>query len=216
MQDIRHIGLIPDGNRRYGVEKYGESQRGYDDSAAAMKKTIEWCLSQDISYLSIFVFSIENFKRPPAEKSYLFHLLETALKRLLDEFENPGRLAISFLSCYGYREKLPKSLVALLQCLETKFKTTNETKLCVSFLIGYGGKQEILDATKGRGLCTGHLPPLDIVVRTGKAMRLSNFMLLKSAYAELFFPDIFFPEMTPSVLDSVKSSFLKRKRTYGK
>jgi undecaprenyl diphosphate synthase len=69
---------------------------------------------------------------------------------------------------------------------------------------------------EGHGLCTGHLPPLDLVVRTGKVMRLSNFMLFKSAYAELFFPDIYFPELTPGVLDGIAEAFSKRKRTYGK
>jgi len=202
-----HLGLIPDGNRRYGDKVYGSSLEGYQDSSAAFQMVVNWCLHNSVDHLSVFVFSTENFARE--EKSELFAYLETAFV----DMRQDKRLAVEILSCGGYREKFPESLRAQMDRVERE--SSKKPSLRLHLLMGYGGNCEIQDALKYGTLLTAHLPPLDMVLRTGNVSRLSNFLPYQSAYAELFFLKCLFPEITEKVLNESLQAFKKTARRFG-
>ena len=170
--------------------------------------TVKWCLDNHIDYLSVFVFSAENFKR--GKKDVFFDLLCKALSK----FTAPKDVSVETLSCHGYFDMLPDALKDALTSVATP--PTQETRLRVQLLVGYGGTQEMDDArTHGTPLLTAHLPDVDAVLRTGHVQRLSNFMLYKCAYAELFFETCLFPELTRQHLDGMKDTYATIHRRFG-
>jgi len=203
-----HIGLIPDGNRRYGEKTYGNIFAGYGDSARSFRVLLAWCLEHSISHLSVFVFSTENFAR--AEKLQLFKCIE----RSLSSMKKDPRVAVEFLSCRGYRAQFPRTLRAHMNRIEGDSSQTPDIKL--HLLMGYGGQCEIDNAILSGRLLTAHLPSVDFVLRTGDTRRLSNFLPYQSVYAELFFLKCMFPELQLSDLNAVMKVFKETERRFGR
>ena len=228
-QLIQHIALIMDGNRRWAQTKGLASYTGHKQGVNAVKTAIEFCLEQNISYLSLYTFSLENFKRTTQEQAYLFDLLATTLETDLQELQK-HTIRIRFI---GNRAVFPPQVRVSIERAEQN--TAYNTRLQVVFLFCYGSRQEILAATNRliqetqegkrtgpiteqefmRYLWTAGIPDPDLIIRTGKNSRLSNFLLFQAAYSELYFLDCFWPELTKEHLQKAFDHHITQQRNFG-
>lgn len=221
-----HVGYIVDGNRRWAR---GHGLPGYEGHLAghnALKDVLLETLNRGVKYASAYVFSTENWKRSEQEVGKLMSLLLKVLKDDLPMFvEHNVRLRV-----IGSRAELSSKIQrAIVKAEETtKDLTGGELLLCLN----YGGQNEIADAVKKiiasgakpedvtpelieQNLYAPEVPPCDLIVRTSGEMRLSNFMLWRSAYSELMFIDKNWPEMTAKDVDDILDEYTKRKRRFG-
>lgn len=228
---LNHVGIIMDGNRRWAKQQGLNPQCGHKKGCDPLRYSIELCLERSIPYLTVYAFSLENFKRPKEELDYLFgviakELVSTDLMKLYDR-----GVRVRF---YGDRAQFPDQLVSLIA--EVEEKTKNNTTMQLGILVCYGGLQEITAATKKIAadvasgkiaienitdalfqtyLWTAELPSPDLIIRTGGAKRLSNFLVYKSAYSEILFVDDFWPAMSKERLGKILDAFNKVERRYG-
>lgn len=228
---IKHLACIMDGNRRWARNLGWETLKGHSEGASTVKKVIGFCLEKGISYLSLYAFSIENFNRTELEKNYLFDLIARNAQEGLEEFINKG-IRVRFI---GDRSLFPAQLLPVCEDIEEKTKHLNTLHL--NFLFCYGARQEIIGGIKqlvrrildGRVaeadisaemfqgyLWTGDIPEPDLIIRTGKVRRLSNFLLYQAAYSEFYFLDCLWPELTTQHLESALASFDTCQRNFGK
>lgn len=222
MNELRHLAVVMDGNRRWARARGFLTKLGYSQGVKTMRKLMEACVEEKISQLSLFAFSTENWARPKDEVDFIFELLHRCLDDALKQFEKNGvRLrAIGDLSRLDtpLREKIKRVEEATAHC----------DLLCVNLAISYGAKDEIIRAARRvveRGLelseenLAAHLDlPLDVdlMLRVGNAKRLSNFLLWQSAYAEIYFSQTLFPSLTKREFKKIVKEFRKRERTFGK
>lgn len=231
---IKHMALVMDGNRRWARAQGLLPMRGHSEGVKTARKVVEFCLKKGISHVSLYTFSIENFKRAAEEKSFLFNLLA---KELLDE-GTVGELSkkgvrVRFV---GDRSLFPELLRT--HCDKVEKETAQNDKLTVNLLFCYGGRQEMVfsakniarkvqegklkadevtEETVAQNMWTNGSPDPDVVVRTGAAKRLSNFLLFQAAYSELYFLDCMWPAVTEEDLEGVYQDFTtKRQRRFGK
>jgi len=219
MQKLRHIGFIMDGNRRWAKARGLSHEAGHYEGVEALKRVVRACSELKVEYVSVFAFSTENWKRTKREVDAIFELVEKFSKTPPEEI----RLKFS-----GSIDKLPQKIVDAVRFAEEK--TKNNGGLLLNICLNYGGRDEIVNAvnkildkklsrvgekTLEKYLDTYPLPPLDAVVRTGGEMRLSNFMLYSAAYAELFFIDTLWPDITEKDILSVYEKYLSRQRKFG-
>ncbi len=221
-----HIAIIMDGNRRWALEKGLEPQFGHRAGADKVEEVINWCLKFGIRIVTFFVLSTENFKRSSEELAELFNLLkEKATKYLEGDTLHKHRIRVKVI---GRRQLLPPDVRAVLERLEEE--TRNYDNLFVNLAIAYGGRAELTDAAKklaedvvsgklkieeisedviGKYLYTADLPiqDPDMIIRTSGEERISNFLLWQSAYSELVFLDVYWPEFR-------KIDFMRAIRTY--
>jgi len=229
-KQLTHLACIMDGNRRWAKTRGLLPWDGHKEGAHTIRRVILYSLKKGIKYLSLYTFSLENFKRSEVEKRYLFNILAKELKQELPFFlEND--VAIHFV---GDRSRFPGSLKSL--CCEVERKTAGCTTLSLQLLFCYGGQQEIVAAVKDivaevkKGnivdkditselvtsfLWTGPIPAPDLILRTGGMKRLSNFLLFQAAYSEFYFLDCMWPELTEEKLESVFNKFIQDKRNFG-
>lgn len=228
---IKHIAFIMDGNRRWAVKQGLAAVRGHAQGVESVRRVIEFCLGKGISYVSLYTFSLENFKRSEEEKSFLFGLIVKEAAKGVTEFVEQG-VRVRFL---GDRSLFPENVLPSCETLEKE--TVHLNKLTVNFLFCYGGRQEIVAGVKsvmqrvqrgelsidsldeevfGRQLWCGNQPDPDLIVRTGGEQRLSNFLLYQSAYSELMFLDCFWPDISNVDLENLYETFMARKRRFGK
>jgi undecaprenyl diphosphate synthase len=228
---ISHIAITLDGNRRWARKRGWPKFLGHREGAKRIDDIAKYCLDHGVKYLSLYVFSIENFKRSLEEKSYLFDLLNEFAKQKLPLFLKHG-IKIQFS---GDRTLFPDKVKAACEMLERE--TASQTKLIINLLFCYGGQQEIVAAAKScleriqRGeldpdalnvetfsqhLWSGQMPPPEIIVRTGGVKRLSNCLLFHAAYSELFFTDTLWPDFTEKDLDEIVEQYESIKRNFGK
>jgi len=227
---VQHLACIMDGNRRWARQKGWRSWDGHREGVKAVERVINFCLKKNISHLSLYTFSLENFKRSEAEKRYLFNILAEELKQEVPFFLEKD-IAIHFI---GDRSRFPDSLKSL--CCQVEQETGGCKTLSLQLLFCYGGQQEIVAAVKDivaevkKGkivgeeitpallhsyLWTGPIPEPDLIVRTGGMHRLSNFLLFQAAYSELYFLDCMWPELTEEKLENVFNKFMQDKRNFG-
>jgi undecaprenyl diphosphate synthase len=228
---VKHLAIIMDGNRRWAKQNGFEAFMGHRKGSETAQKVVDYCLTKNITVLSLYLLSIENlYKRSELEKKYLFSLLLDLIEKNLDEYLKKG-VQIKFV---GDRALFPKEVVN--SCIKAEEATKDQTKLQLNFLFCYGGRQEILDATKriaqqiktgelkedqitdelfSKYLWTGNTPDPDLIIRTGKQQRLSNFMPYKSAYSELYFLDLLWPEVQIEDLETAIKHFENQKRNFG-
>lgn len=228
---INHLAIIMDGNRRWAKKNNLMPCQGHEEGLKALQAAVEFCLESSIKYLSIYSFSLENFKRDPVEIKFLFNLMIDAANKVLDDCLKNG-VKIKFI---GDKNFFPESTLKKIELLETK--TTNCKNLYLNILFCYGGRQEILHAVRdlikdinlGKinldnineekftdYLWTKQTPDPDFIIRTGGAKRLSNFLTWQSTYTELCFLDIFWPEMTKEILFDSTQKFITQTRNFGK
>jgi undecaprenyl diphosphate synthase len=219
-----------DGNRRWAAQQGLLSSLGHRKGFETITKIIDFCAQKQIAYLSLYTFSIENLQRAPEEQSFLFEVLAyEAIERLLELKEK--NVHIKFI---GDRQLFPKSVRPLCEKIEKE--TRSCTGLTVLFLLCYGGQQEIVDTAKriatkvkkgdlqeadisvelfNRFLWTDAIPEPDLIVRTGGRSRLSNFLLFQAAYAELYFLDCLWPDITENDLTLALAYYQECQKNFG-
>lgn len=222
----KHIGFIPDGNRRFAKKCSWRPWKGHSKGAEKIKELINWCIELNILELTIYSFSTENFKRPDKEKEELFSLFRKAFHELKDE---KAKIKIGFI---GSLHLFPQDMQNMMQQITEKTKDINGLK--VNFALGYGGKQEIVNATKSIAskIKSGELSleeinetllhehmyinnDIDLIIRTGDQIRNSNFLLYQGAYAEYVFMEKLFPEIEKEDFLDALNDFKERKRNFG-
>ncbi|MFT4312555.1 MAG: polyprenyl diphosphate synthase [Candidatus Woesearchaeota archaeon] len=227
-----HIAIILDGNRRYAKKHNLASHKGHEQGAKTLKTILEHLDTTPTSQCTLYAFSTENFKRSEAEKSALFTLFEEAANQLLkrkDELLKKD-VRVQFI---GNVTRFPEHIQQLTKKIADLTQHCQKKTLNICF--GYGGRDEITHAvqTIAKQVENGTLRAADIseqtieqslylstspdlVIRTGGAKRLSNFLPWQSAYSEWFFTNTLWPEMTTQEMDAIIEEFGKRKRNFGK
>ena len=194
MSPAKHVAIIMDGNGRWGIKKKKSRNAGHRAGLNAVEKVIKECIKIDIKYLTLFTFSTENWKRPQTEINFLFNLLENFLINKIDKLIK-RRIKLKFI---GEINKLPLKLKKSIR--KSEIKTSKNLGLQINIAINYGSKNEIINSIKiinkkkikinetniNKNLFTKNMPNPDILIRTGKTQRLSNFMLWQMAYTEIF------------------------------
>lgn len=226
MKTPQHIVLFPDGNRRWARQRGLHTLKGHKKGYDNLLDFAEWCKNRGVRALTAYGFSTENWNRSKEEVDYLMKLLESCLRDNMEKYNKDGvRVRV-----IGQRERLPKSLQEAI--LKTEEDTKNNSDLYLNLAISYGGKWDILSAVRNiikdgvpvdqvdeklfeNYLSTAGLPAPDFVIRAGGEMRMSNFVLWQSAYAELYFSPKFWPEFTEQDLDEALAEFDKRSRRFG-
>jgi len=226
-----HIAIIMDGNGRWATKKGLPRVKGHEAGIDAAKKTINRAGELGIKYLTLFAFSIENWGRPQDEVSYLFTLFDKAISIYSDDLINKG-VKVQFM---GAISLLPENVQQGIAALESE--TANNDRLTLVIAISYGSRQEIVDATKNIALKVANgqmsiddinldtfrqhlylpdLPDPDLIIRTSGEKRFSNFLLFQSAYSELYFTSVLWPDFDENEFDNALRDFSNRKRKFGK
>ncbi len=225
---MQHLACIMDGNRRW-ARTHGLDAVGKEGIEAAYR-TVEWCIQKNIPYLSLFAFSLENFKRSPFEMDPLFALMVNEMLRKTDELVH-NRIKIRFV---GDRNQFPVYVRDACENLERA--TQHGSIITVQIFFCYGARQELVQACKQitmaiadgtltqdaltpeifeQYLWTAGVPDPDLIIRTGFVKRLSNFMLYQAAYAELYFPDLLWPDVNFDTLEHALAYYNSCKRNFG-
>lgn len=222
MNELRHLAVVMDGNRRWARKNGILEKIGYLHGAGTIQKVIEVCIEEGIANLTLFAFSTENWQRPQEEIDYLFGLLEQYLDESLERFLlNDVRFR-----AIGEFSKLSQELRDKIANFEQQ--TQHCKTLCVNVAISYGAKDEIVRAAQK--VVAQNLPlteenitanldisqDVDLLLRVGSASRISNFLLWQCAYAEIFFSRTLFPGLTKKECKRIIGDFKKRERTFGK
>lgn len=225
-----HIAVIMDGNGRW-AEKRGLSRfRGHEKGAETAEEIVTFCAKKGISYVTLYTFSLENWKRPRREIVFLMNLLKKFLRTRTRIFtENSIRFR-----AVGRISMLDSSVCSEIRTLE---KTTADcTRMTLCLALSYGGREEILDAAREACIRVQHgefgpedltpdrfkecmqtsdIPYPDILIRTGSEMRLSNFFLWQMSYTELFFTDTMWPDFNTDELNDIIREYQGRERRFG-
>ncbi len=229
-----HVGIIMDGNGRWAASRGKPRTYGHREGLSAAKRVVKAASDLGLKYLSLYTFSTENWNRAREEVDFLMFLLRTHLRKELDFYRvNKVRVVHS-----GDCTRLPRDVAREVERVEEA--TAAYPGITVNLAINYGGRDEIVRAvnrwlaagrdqgrTNGGGpaalsftdlerhLDQPDLPPLDLVIRTGGEQRLSNFLLWESAYAELFFSPLRWPDWDAEQLSLAICDYQQRKRTFG-
>ena len=225
-----HVAIIMDGNGRWAQARRLPRIAGHRQGAEAVRRTVKAAREAGVRYLTLYGFSLENWKRPAKEVSYLMGLLRLYLRHEVAELHREG-VRIRFI---GDRSRLEPEIVSLIEMAEQKTKANIVLDLVIA--LSYGSRQEITnavreiaaDAAAGRinpadidegtvanRLFTADIPDPDLIVRTSGEQRISNFLLWQAAYAELVFLDILWPDFSRDDLDRCIEEFGRRERRYG-
>jgi undecaprenyl diphosphate synthase len=226
----RHVAIIMDGNGRWALSRGWPRTAGHSRGAEAVRRAVIGAAELGISYLTLFGFSSENWKRPPTEVDDLMGLLRLYLRSEIAEFHRNGvRLKV-----IGDRERLSGDLVSLISGAEEM--TGGNTGLQLTVALSYGGRSEIARAARRIAeltkageiepsavnealfesyLLTAGIPDPDLVIRTSGEKRISNFLLWQTAYSELVFIDRLWPDFTKQDLEEAIAEFRSRDRRYG-
>ncbi|MBD3345761.1 MAG: isoprenyl transferase [Chitinivibrionales bacterium] len=227
----RHIGIIMDGNGRWAKKRGLPRYAGHRAGTEATRKVVRACGELDISYLTIYVFSAENWQRPKKEVNLLMDLLVEMIRREVKDLDkNNVRL-----HAIGDLAKLPPKCSVELEKGIGKLSTNTGLNLILA--ISYGGRSEIVQAVKAFArraqehpeiidtldekefstyLYTSPYPDPELIIRTGGENRISNFLIWQCAYAELYITDILWPDFNKDALVAALDDFNKRERRFGK
>jgi undecaprenyl diphosphate synthase len=225
-----HVAIIMDGNGRWANARGLPRTAGHRQGAEAVRRTVGAAIEFGVSYLTLYGFSSENWKRPANEIEDLMGLLRRYLRAEIAELHKQGiRLRV-----IGDRRRLPRDIVRLIEDAEAH--TAESTRLDLIIALSYGGRQDIVaaarrmaeDAAAGRldpaaideerfgaALSTRGIPDPDLVIRTSGEQRISNFLLWESAYSELVFVDELWPDFGKEELAEAIGEFQRRDRRYG-
>ena len=230
-KEPKHIAIIQDGNRRYAKKQGLNPWEGHKFGAEKVKKILEWCRDLGIKELTLYSFSIDNFKRPEKEKKVLFGLFKKNIKELKnnEKLKEHG-IRIQFI---GRLEMFPNDIKKNME--DVMEKTRNNEKFRLNFAMAYSGKAEIADALKkiikkvknkeineddiGESLINENLylsSSPDILIRPGGEKRMSDFLLWQSSYSELIFLEKLWPEFTKEDLIWCIEEFKQRERRFGR
>ena len=223
MNPLNHVAIIMDGNGRWGLKYKNSRNAGHKAGLNTVEKIIKETVKNKISYLTLFAFSTENWKRPKKEINYLFGLLENFLINRIEDLHKQN-IKLKILGSKKFSPKLNKLLN------NSERKTLNNTKLQINLALNYGSKSELIDAFKkmkkskntineknlSKNLQTKNIPDPDLLIRTGNTKRLSNFLLWQLAYSEIFFEKKLWPAFNAKDYNKIIKEFKNIKRNFGK
>ncbi len=228
MNDLNHLAIIMDGNGRWAKQNRLPRTTGHYKGVEVLRNITIYANSLGIKCLTVYAFSTENWKRSVEEVSYIMSLpkifFASYIKELMD---NNVRIMI-----IGDRDKVPADTMKVIdEAIET---TRNNTGLILNFAFNYGARDEIVRAARRYAedykegiadeldeekfasyLYTADLPEVDLLIRTGSQMRLSNFLLYQLAYSEFVVIDTLWPDFTSDILDECIAEYQSRKRNFG-
>ena len=223
MNPVVHIAIIMDGNGRWALKRGKSRNYGHQKGLKTIEKIVDYSIEKKISYLTLFTFSSENWKRPKNEVSYLFKLLVNYFKKNLSKVVNSG-IKVKII---GDKAQLSKNLRSIIKLAENKTRKNN--KISIQLALNYGSKKEIINSLKTlnrkklkitndnfeQNLYTVGFPDPDILIRTGGQRRLSNFLLWQIAYTEIFFIDKLWPDFNKRDYYKIINKFKITKRNFG-
>ena len=223
MNPLNHVAIIMDGNGRWGLKYKNSRNAGHKAGLNTVEKIIKGSIKNKISFLTLFAFSTENWKRPKKEINYLFGLLENFLINRIEDLHKQN-IKLKILGSKRFSPKLNKLLN------NSEKKTSKNTKLQINLALNYGSKSELIDAFKkikkskstiseknlDKNLQTKNIPDPDLLIRTGNTKRLSNFLLWQLAYSEIFFEKKLWPAFNEKDYNRIIKEYKNIKRNFGK
>ena len=222
MNPINHVAIIMDGNGRWGLRNKKSRNLGHQEGLKTVEKIIKSTIKNKINFLTLFVFSTENWKRPKKEVNFLFKLLESFLGDKIFEL-NKQNIKLKVIGVKNFSKKINKLLK------ESEDLTKKNNKLQINLALNYGSKNELVNALKkitkkkininerniSKNLYTNGIPDPDLLIRTGDTNRLSNFLLWQIAYSEIFFEKKLWPDFNEKDYEKILLKFKKIKRNLG-
>ncbi len=223
MNSPKHVAIIMDGNGRWGIKKKNSRNYGHKKGLETVEQIITAATNKKIKYLTLFVFSTENWKRPVKEINYLLNLLDNYINK---EINNLIERNIK-IKVIGNIKPFPKLLKKKIRNIENI--TKDNKKIQVNMALNYGSRQEIISAinkikknTKiinenniNKYLYTSGIPEPDILIRTGNTNRISNFLIWQLIYTEIFFLKKMWPDFNKNDFNKIINQFSKINRKYG-
>ena len=225
-----HVAIIMDGNGRWARARGLPRLAGHERGAEAVRRAVQACRETGIDILTLYAFSSENWKRPPAEIDDLMGLLRIYLRREIADLDSRG-VRLRFI---GSRNRLAPDIIGLIE--ESEAKTAANTGLMLVIALNYGARAEITRAAQrlaedvaagtlspaaideealAARMETAGIPDPDLLIRTSGEKRLSNFLLWQSAYTELVFLDICWPDFSKDYLEAAIDEYHRRDRRFG-
>ncbi|WP_338862004.1 isoprenyl transferase [Mycetohabitans rhizoxinica] len=226
----RHIAIIMDGNGRWAQRRRLPRVAGHTKGLDAVRTIVEACAARGVKFLTLFAFSSENWRRPVDEVSFLMRLFISALEREIARLHTNG-IRLHVVGDLSMFEPRIQELVRRAQA-----KTAANTGLTLTIAANYGGRWDILQATRKiaqqcvdagamqnvdeasftQHLAMAYAPEPDLFIRTGGEQRVSNFLLWQLAYTELYFTDVFWPDFNDAELSKAIASYRERERRFGR
>lgn len=225
-----HVAIVMDGNGRWAKQRGLPRQLGHPKGVEAIRRVVEAAPDQGVRWMTLYAFSTENWRRPAGEVAEVMRLLKHYVNSDLKKLKDEG-VRVRIL---GRRTGLPPDIAEIVERAEAETAHNDRFYLQVAF--NYGGRADIVDAARalaarvasgalkpedideaafeGR-LSTAGAPAPDLILRTSGEQRISNFLLWESAYSELVFQDVLWPDFTPDHLAAAIAEFQKRERRYG-
>ena len=222
-----HVAIVMDGNRRWADKRGLARIQGHEAGLENVRRIAGLLNGYNIKYATVYVFSTENWNRSKEEVDGLMALLQRRIDDVTEGF-NKQNIRIKHL---GNLERLPESVTSRVQ--KSIDVTANNTGLTLGLAFNYGGRADIVQAAKriisdgipadkvdeglfGSYLYTRDMPDVDLLIRPGGELRLSNFLLWQSAYAELYFTDVLWPDFDKAETDKALIAFSNRQRRFGR
>ncbi|MEO6697987.1 MAG: polyprenyl diphosphate synthase [Paraperlucidibaca sp.] len=227
----RHIAIIMDGNNRWAKRHELPGNEGHRAGELALRQVVELAAKVPVEVLTVFAFSSENWRRPADEVAALMQLFLYALDARVQELDR-ARIRLRFI---GDRTAFSSELQVGMQLAETK--TAQHTRMTLVIAVNYGGQWDMAQAAQrlclqvqkgelkaaditperlGSAVEMADLPPVDLLIRTGGELRISNFVLWQAAYAELHFSDVLWPDFGQEHLQAALADFAQRQRRFGR
>ena len=222
MNPLNHVAIIMDGNGRWGMKHKNSRNLGHKEGLKTVQKIIKASVDQKIKFLTLFVFSTENWKRPKKEVTFLFELLENFLKEKIDKL-NEQNIKLKIIGNKLYSKKINKLL------FNAELLTRKNSRLQINLALNYGSKSEIVNTINilrkknkkisekniSNNLYTKNIPDPDILIRTGNSKRLSNFLLWQLAYSEIFFEKKLWPDFSEKDFIKIINNYKIITRNFG-
>ena len=222
MNPLNHVAIIMDGNGRWGIKHKNSRHAGHKEGLKVINNIIKLSIEKKIKYLTLFVFSKDNWKRPKAEINYLFNLLYNFLNEKIN-FLNDNNIKLNIIGNKNFSKKIKKLLI------KSENLTKKNSLLQINLALNYGSREEILSSVKkivkkktsindknlSDNLYTKNIPDPDILIRTGDTRRLSNFLLWQLSYTEIFFEKKLWPDFTKNDFKKIINKYYKTKRNFG-
>jgi undecaprenyl diphosphate synthase len=222
----RSVAIIMDGNGRWAAARRLPVAEGHREGARALRRTVEAAIGLGVESLAVYAFSTENWSRPPDEVESIMELMDETIDRELPDLAQQG-VRTRFL---GRRDRVPGALRGKMATLEAETAENERLQLWIAF--DYGGRAELVEATRriveegldaeavsedviAARLFAPELPDPDLVVRTSGELRVSNFLLWQSAYAEFVFTETLWPDFGEAELRAALDEYARRGRRFG-
>ncbi|GAA4004130.1 isoprenyl transferase [Comamonas faecalis] len=219
-----HLAIVMDGNGRWAQRRLLPRLAGHRQGVESLRRCVRACADRGVAVLTVFAFSSENWRRPQDEVSGLMELMAKALVREVPQLQRDG-VRLHFV---GDKAALSDKVRAGLH--EAEQATAANQRLTLNVCFNYGGRWDIAQAaaqlaargepiteeTLGGALALAHVADPDLLIRTGGEMRISNFLLWQTAYSELYFSDLLWPDFDEAALDAALADYGARERRFGR